>query len=545
MKNNLFQPRLLHNFLIKNAEKYSDKDALIFDEKRISYSILDAKSNQLAKSLIELGVKRHDRVIIFLDNSIESVISIWAVLKAGGIFIILNSSIKPNKLLYIMNDSGAKVIISSTSKYDVISYAYNNNKRELKTIWVGAPINKINSFSFNDLIFSQSAEISSRLSARQEQIIDYNLAALIYKSGSTGEPKGVMSSQFNMISAARSIIEYIGNTPDDIILNVLPLSFDYGLYQMIMSVLFGGTLVLESSFMFPLKILQIINRENVTGFPIIPTIIALLLKMKDLERFELNSLRYISNTGAAFPIPHIQKFSQMFPHIKIFSMYGLTECNRIAFLSPDEVYKRPGSVGKAIPNCEVFIFDDNGKEVKPGEVGELVVRGSNVMCGYWNSPELTNNVYRPGLFQGEKLLYTGDLFRKDNDGFLYFLGRKDDMIKSKGERISPKEIENILCAIPYVSEAAVIGVPDEILGQAIKAFIVLNDGLKTDENNILQYCYQNMESFMVPKHIEFVNELPKSPNGKIDKKILKAESIMINPGFKSNLLRFRKFTFSL
>ena len=204
-------------------------------------------------------------------------------------------------------------------------------------------------------------------------------------------------------------------------------------------------------------------------------------------------------------------------------MFGLTECKRIAYLPPEEISNRPSSVGKAIPNCEVFIMDENGREVIVGDVGELVVRGSNVMRGYWNAPELTERVYRKGLYQGETLLYTGDLFRQDEDGFLYFLGRKDDMIKSKGERISPKEIENILCSINGVTESAVIGVPDEILGQAIKAFVVLKDGLEISTNEILYYCSKNMEPFMVPKYIEFIKELPKSPNGKVDKKMLKQE----------------------
>ena len=206
-------------------------------------------------------------------------------------------------------------------------------------------------------------------------------------------------------------------------------------------------------------------------------------------------------------------------------MFGLTECKRIAYLPPEEIKTRPSSVGKAIPNCEIFILDENGNEVTNGEIGELVVRGSNVMRGYWNSPELTEKVYRKGLYQGETLLYTGDLFRQDEEGFLYFLGRKDDMIKSKGERISPKEIENVLCSIHGVAEAAVIGVPDEILGQAIKAFIVKKDGWEIETNEILYYCSKNVESFMVPKYIEFIKELPKSPNGKVDKKILKQELI--------------------
>jgi amino acid adenylation domain-containing protein len=528
MKENIFQPRLLHNFLIKNAEKYCDKEAVIFENQRITFGILNDRSTQFANSLIHLGINRHDRVIIFLDNSIESIISIWSILKTGAVFIVLNGSMKSNKLEYIIKDSGADFIIADSKKYDVVNNALHNNMGGIKVIWVGNNVAHETwktkaSFVFNELIEAQNVGISKNLAARLDKIIDYDLATLIYTSGSTGEPKGVISSHLNMISAARSIIEYIENDHDDIILNVLPLSFDYGLYQMIMSIMFGGTLVLETSFMFPIKIVQIIEKEKITGFPIVPTIIALLLKMKDLEKYKFDSLRYISNTGAAFPVPHIQKFNQLFPNIKIFSMYGLTECKRISYLPPSEISKRPSSVGKPIPNCEVFILNESGHEVAYGEIGELVVRGSNVMRGYWNAPELTEKVYRQGLYQGETLLYSGDLFRQDEAGYLYFLGRKDDMIKSKGERISPKEIENVLCSIDGVSEAAVIGIPDEILGQAIKAFIVKKDRSEIEANDILFYCSKNLESFMIPKSIEFLKDLPKSPNGKIDKKVLKQQ----------------------
>jgi amino acid adenylation domain-containing protein len=526
MKKQIFQPRLLHNFLIDTTERFHDKEAIVFGNHRVTYSELDNRSNQFANSLIQLGIQRHDRVIIFLDNSVESIISIWGILKTGAIFIVLNGTIKSNKLEYIIKDSGAKFIISYVRKYEVVSNALQSKNNEVKVIWTGnktASDAAITGFFFDELNGAQNEGISKNLARRLDTIIDYDTATLIYTSGSTGEPKGVISSHYNMISAARSIIEYLENDYNDKILEVLPLSFDYGLYQMIMSTMFGGTLVLETSFMFPIKIIELIEREKITGFPIVPTIISLMLKMKDIENYKLDSLRYISNTGAAFPVPHIQRFNKIFPHIKIYSMFGLTECKRIAYLPPEEISKRPASVGKAIPNCEVFIMDDSGNELPTGEVGELVVRGSNVMRGYWNAPELTERVYRKGLYQGETLLYTGDLFRMDEDGFLYFLGRKDDMIKSKGERISPKEIENILCSINGVAESAVIGVPDEILGQAIKAFIVKKDGMDIESNDILFYCSKNMESFMVPKYIEFINELPKSPNGKVDKKILKQE----------------------
>ena len=335
----------------------------------------------------------------------------------------------------------------------------------------------------------------------------------------------MISSHHNMVSAARSIIQYIDNRPEDIIIDTLPLSFDYGLYQVIMSILFGGTVVIEQSFMFPIKILQTIEKEKVTGFPIVPTIVAFLLNMPSFEKFNLSSLRYMSNTGSALPVNHIQRLKELFPKVRLYSMYGLTECKRVSYLPPEDLEKKPGSVGMPMPNCEVFVVDELGNELPPGKIGELVIRGSNVMRGYWNSPELTESTYREGILPGEKLLHSGDLFKKDSDGYLYFVGRKDDLIKTKGERVSPKEIENILCDHRLIADAAVIGVPDKILGSAIKAFIVSKTQNSLDEKSVLKHCKDNMEIFMVPKYIDFIEELPKTPNGKIDKKALKSASI--------------------
>jgi acyl-coenzyme A synthetase/AMP-(fatty) acid ligase len=228
----------------------------------------------------------------------------------------------------------------------------------------------------------------------------------------------------------------------------------------------------------------------------------------------------MTNTGAALPVPHIHKLRELLPHVTIISMFGLTECKRVSYLPPEELDCRPGSVGKAMPNCEVAVVDEQGDEVEPGQTGELIIRGSNVMQGYWNDAELTARTYKPGRYPADRTLYSGDYFRKDEQGYLYFLGRKDDMIKSKGERISAKEIENCIHSIEGVAEVAVIGVPDEILGQAIKGFIVSSNGARLTEKYILRYCSNMMETFMLPKHIVFVEELPKTPNGKIDKKCL-------------------------
>ena len=252
-----------------------------------------------------------------------------------------------------------------------------------------------------------------------------------------------------------------------------------------------------------------------------PTIVAILLQMEDLSKFDFSFIRYISNTAAALPVSYIKRLQALFPNANIYSMYGLTECKRVSYLPPEYINSKPESVGIPMPNEEVFIVNSKGEEVNSGEVGELVVRGSNVMQGYWNSMEETARTFRPGRHRSEALLYSGDLFRKDEDGFLYFVARKDDMIKTKGERVSPKEIENMLCDMDGIIEAAVIGVPDSIFGQAIKAFIVPEEKYNLTEKLVMRYCSNTLETFMIPKFIEFRKSFSKSNSGKIDKKKLK------------------------
>ena len=330
-----------------------------------------------------------------------------------------------------------------------------------------------------------------------------------------------MCTHLNMVSASTSITQYLENVPEDIIINVLPLSFDYGLYQVLMAFQVGATLVLERGFAYPAAILNRIEEERVTGLPGVPTIFAMLLQM-DLSRWDLTSLRYLTNTAAALPVTHIQQLRKAFPQAKLYSMYGLTECKRVSYLPPEELDRRPGSVGIAIPNTEVWIEDEEGRRVWPGEVGELVVRGSHVMQGYWELPEETARTFRPGRYPGERLLYTGDLFTMDEEGFLYFVSRKDDTIKSRGEKVSPKEVEDVLYRLDGVIEAAVVGVPDPLLGQAIKAYVLIKDGAGLTERQVLRHCAAHLEDFMVPKYVEFCDSLPKTPSGKISRRSLRA-----------------------
>jgi acyl-CoA synthetase (AMP-forming)/AMP-acid ligase II len=277
---------------------------------------------------------------------------------------------------------------------------------------------------------------------------------------------------------------------------------------------------LERSFAYPYAVVERLVREKVTGFPIVPTISAVLLQL-NLEQHDFSRLRYITNTAAALPPHHIQQLRQLFPHVKLYSMYGLTECKRVSYLPPDQLDVRPTSVGRGMPNEEVYIVDEAGCRVGPGVVGELVVRGSHVMKGYWELPEATAQVLKPGPLPGEHVLYTGDFFKMDHDGYLYFVGRKDDIIKSRGEKVSPKEIEDVLYSLDGVAEAAVVGVPDPVLGQAIKAVITVRAGAHLTEQDLLRHCAQHLEDFMMPKFVEFRDSLPKTSSGKISKRELR------------------------
>jgi len=289
------------------------------------------------------------------------------------------------------------------------------------------------------------------------------------------------------------------------------------LYQVLMAFKFAGKVVLEKSFTYPYQIIDLIIKEKVTGFPVVPTILAILLQLKELNKYDFSNLRYITNTAQALPPKHVFRLKEFFPHIKIYSMYGLTECKRVSYLSPEQITKRPTSVGKAMPNTEAYIVNENGDRItEPGVIGELVVRGANVMKGYWNLPEETAKKLRPSP-SGERILYTGDLFTMDEEGYLYFISRKDDIIKTAGEMVSPKEVEDVLYELDDVIEAVVIGVPDEILGNAIKAFIVLREDSQLTEKNILLHCQKHLENFMVPKYVEICKELPKTVTGKIRK----------------------------
>lgn len=506
---------LVRDFLELSAARLPAKVALVCDGQRLTYAQLDEMANRLAHALVAMGVRRGDRVGLYLNNSVEAVVGVFAIAKASAVFVFVNPTTKREKLHYVLNNCRASALIAD-ARADLSGLLEEADRSvpSVAGVILCGPTASATKFGARCLAFELALSQGVATCPPREGV-DLDLACLIYTSGTTGDPKGVMSDHSNIVFAASAIIEYLENVESDIVLNVLPLSFDYGLYQLLMTFKFGGTLVLERSFTYPAAIVKRIEQERVTGFPGVPTIYAVLLPM-DLSGFDLSSLRYLSNTAAALPVSHIEAIRGKFPQATLYSMYGLTETKRTLFLPPAELDRRPGSVGVPIPGTEAWLEDDSGQRLGPGQTGELVVRGRHVMRGYWEAPEATAKRYRLGTIPGERLCYTGDLFRLDEAGFFYFVGRKDDMIKSRGEKVAPKEVESVLYSLPGVREAAVIGVSDPILGQAIKAFIVAESGQVT-EKQVLAHCRAHLEDFMVPKQIEFRTELPKTSSGKITK----------------------------
>jgi long-chain acyl-CoA synthetase len=505
---------LVNEFLERTAARTPDKEALIFQQRRLTYLELDNFANALGNALLELGLQKLDRVAIYLENSIESVIAMFGILKAGGVFLLINPQTKARKLEYILND--CQVIFLITDRQLGLNYQGTGADLQVISIDNSQKDRHPATHFFWDLIDRSSS------AQPPNNCIDIDLCSLIYTSGSTGKPKGVMLTHLNMAAAANSITAYLENTCADIILNCLPLSFDYGLYNILMPFKFGGTVILEKSFVYPFQLIGLVNKERVTGLPLVPTIISIFLQVKNLQQYDFSNLRYITSTGQAFPPNHLLKLSEFFPRTKIYSMYGLTECKRVLYLPPAQILNRPTSVGKAMPNTEVYLVDEDGTRIsQPGAVGELMVRGPNVMQGYWNLPEETAKVLEI-TGQGDRNLRTKDLFKMDEDGYFYFIARTDDLIKTGGERVSPKEIEDILSELAGVNQVAVVGVAHEFLGQAIKVAVVLELGSKLTESDILAYCSLYLEKYMIPKYVEIRQELPKTLTGKINRKELES-----------------------
>ncbi|MFV1984298.1 MAG: class I adenylate-forming enzyme family protein [Thiohalomonadales bacterium] len=511
--------RLLRDCLIASTERFPEKEAVIVEGKSYTYAELFNASSCLAKVLCERGVKRGDRVAIYMDNTWPCVVSIYAILFSGGVFFIINPQTKAEKLEFILNNSESKILLTDSHLEKIYRQALKKTPLVKNVITSGKKLENVELKNISIESFDEVVE-NSELIDSLVKIIPNDLAALIYTSGSTGFPKGVMQTHQSMVFVALSLIEYQRLSVNDRILLVLPIAFDYGLYQLLMAIKIGATLVIERSFTFPAKIYQRMNELTVTVFPAVPTIFAMMISSHKKKKLKFPLISRITNTAAALPANFIPYLHEIFPNALIYKMYGLTECKRISYLEPELIDLYPKSVGCAIPGTEIFLLSAGGKPVPEGEPGILHVRGPHIMAGYWKDPERSKKMLIPGELPGERVLCTHDIFKMDKEGLLYFIGRSDDIIKTRGEKVSPVEIENFLHGITGIKEVGIIGVLDDILGQAIKAFIVLEAGSDLNDKMIKKYCFSHLENFMVPNEIIFIDILPKTSNGKIDKKLL-------------------------
>ncbi len=510
---------LVWHLLRESANRFPSKDALVHGDHRLNYQQVARMAAGLATSLRNKNVQRGDRIGIYLEASVPQVISIFGVSQAEGVYVPINALLHPDQVTHIARDCGMKGLITTPTKLAALAEVLPQIPSLEFLAVAGAgqiPPVAIPVYQFEELIAPEPPD------AFGESSIENDLAAILYTSGSTGKPKGVMLSHKNVVAGSRIVSTYLEISEKERILAVLPFSFDAGMNQLMTAFEKGGTLVLIN-FVFAREIVQTLLKERITGLAGVPTLWSLLTQPNStLEKQPFPNLRYITNTGGAMPQAVLKILRQALPTTRIFLMYGLTEAFRSTYLPPEELDRRPTSMGKAIPDTEIVVLNEQGQLCKPGEVGELVHRGPTVSLGYWNRPEDTSRALRPNpllpaeMGDCEKVCYSGDLVKTDEQGFLYFVGRRDTMIKSSGFRISPTEVEEVLFQTGKLRGAAVIGVPDELLGQSIKAFVVPRDGEQLNVDALLGICADKMPRYMVPKAVEVLNELPKTSSGKVD-----------------------------
>ena len=509
---------------------------LAYGKNTLQYSELHDAVTKFSGGLIGLGLQRGERVAIYLEKRFETVIASFGAPAAGGVFVPLNPLLKPEQVGYILRDCNVRVLITSPERLALLSDTLMQC-HDLRHVVVldsqdplplGGPIAYCR---WNDLLAMPKA-IGHR-------VIDTDVAGILYTSGSTGKPKGVVLSHRNMVAGAKSVASYLENTNDDTLLAALPLSFDAGFSQLTTAFHAGARVVLLN-YLLPRDVLKAIAREKVTGLTAVPP---LYIQLTQLEwPTEITEhLRYFANTGGRMPRETLASLRRNLPKTKPYLMYGLTEAFRSTYLPPCEVDRRPDSIGKAIPNAEILVLREDGSPCAPNEPGELVHRGALVGMGYWNDPEKTAERYKPlpahtpgreaGLVLPEIAVFSGDTVRMDEEGYLYFIGRRDEMMKTSGYRVSPTEVEEILYATRLVGECVAFGVDHDTLGQAIQVIATPPAGNTLDTAAILTECRARMPAYMVPGGIE-VREgpLPRNPNGKIDRKTLSTEWVEKNAG---------------
>lgn len=517
---------LLHQLIQISAEKYPTRPAIQFRDQILTYTELEIAISEMANALTGLGLSRQERVAVYLPKRIESVVSFFATTLAGGVMVPVNPVLKAPQAGHILRDCNARILITLRDRFtglvDVLSECH-----DLDHIILIDGVEGLSNADSHYHILSWQKLSQNTTKKAFPTIIDADMAAILYTSGSTGRPKGVVLSHRNMVTGAKSVSTYLDNTHNDRLLAVLPFSFDYGFSQLTTAFNVGACAVLMD-YLLPRDVIKAVVRFKITGIAAVPPL-WVQLGLLEWPKETQETLRYITNSGGAIPGKTLQALREALPATQPYLMYGLTEAFRSTYLPPDELDKRPASMGKAIPNAEIMVVREDGTPCAPGEPGELVHRGSLVALGYWNDPERTAERFRPapgqpdGIPTDELSVWSGDTVKMDEDGFFYFVGRKDDMIKTSGYRVSPTEVEEIIYTTGKVGEAVALGIPHPVIGQAIVVIASAKENNSLDVDSIMVACRQELANYMVPTTIEQQKSLPRNPNGKIDRKALYSE----------------------
>jgi acyl-CoA ligase (AMP-forming) (exosortase A-associated) len=516
---------LLFDLLDQAADRWPERPALTHAEATLTYTALQRQVRAVSDGLAALGLRRGERVALYLDKCVEMVAGCFGTSAAGGVFVPVNPVLKPDQVVHILRDSGACVLLTTPERLERLAPLLAACAGLRCVVCTGdelpqGPLPGVTAVAWPRFTAAPRAE--------PVRGIDHDMAAILYTSGSTGRPKGVVLSHRNLVAGAYSVAAYLGHRPDDSLLAVLPLSFDAGFSQLTTAFASGARVVLLN-YLLPRDVLKALAQERITGLTAVPPLYIQLAAL-DWPAQADQHLRYFANTGGHMPRETLAALRRQLPSARPFLMYGLTEAFRSTYLPPEEVDRRPDSIGKAIPNAEILVLREDGTPCAPGEPGELVHRGALVGLGYWNDPAKTAERYRPlpqregGLPLAEIAVFSGDTVRQDHDGFFYFIGRRDEMIKSSGYRISPTEVEDVLYGTRLVGECAAFGVPHATLGQAVQVVATPAEGEVLDVPALLAACRAAMPAYMVPAGVHAVpGPLPRNPNGKIDRKRLALE----------------------
>jgi len=508
---------LIHDFVIAAAESAPERNALSAGRDTLTYADLGDEVSRVAAGLVVEGLRRHDRVAVYLPKTVDSVIAKFATSMAGGVFVPVNPVLKAAQVAHILRDCSARFLVTSADRWALVAPAIQEAGLMTRPIITGDPDTGTEAQAVS---FGELKTATGPVPARG---IDADVAAILYTSGSTGRPKGVVLSHRNVVAGARSVAEYLKIEASDRLLAVLPLSFDYGLNQ-VTTAFWKTAEVVLMDYLLPRDVVKAVKTRGITGLAGVPPLWNQLARL-DWPEAARESLRYITNSGGAMPVATTNALRDRLPNTDVYLMYGLTEAFRSTYLPPEELDRRPTSMGKAIPNADVAVVRPDGTPCDPHEPGELVHRGALVAMGYWNDPEKTAERFRPApgqlpeLVCPELAVWSGDRVYRDEEGFLYFVARDDAMIKTSGYRVSPEEVEEICYASGLVAECAAVGVPDPELGQRIVLVATAADGFDTEA--LVAHCRAELPGFMVPAEVHVVEAMPHNANGKIDRNLLK------------------------